>query len=45
MANCKLRNIEELEVDKILAELEPLPTGFLDPEPIPKVSPGPASSF
>jgi len=45
MANRKLRNIEELEVDEMLAELKSLSTDFLDPEPVPGVSPGPASSF
>jgi hypothetical protein len=45
MANRKLRNIEELEMDEMLAELKPLPTGFLEPEPASGVSPGPASSF
>jgi hypothetical protein len=43
MVNRELRNIEELEVDEMLAQLEPLPS--LDPEPAPGVSPGPAGSF
>jgi hypothetical protein len=38
-------NIEELKIDKRLTKPEPLPTDFLDPEPAPGVSPGPAGSF
>jgi hypothetical protein len=45
MANRELRNMEKLEMNEILAELKPLPTGFLDPKPISEVSPGPAGSF
>jgi hypothetical protein len=45
MANRELRNIEELEVNEILAELKLLLTGFLNPEPTPEVSPGLTSSF
>jgi hypothetical protein len=43
MVNRELRNIKELEVDEILAQLKPLPS--LDPEPAPGVSPGLAGSF
>jgi hypothetical protein len=41
--NRELRNIKELEIDEMLAQLKPLP--FLDSEPVPGVSPGPAGSF
>jgi hypothetical protein len=43
IANYELRNIEELKMDEILAELEPL--SFLNPEPALGVSLGPAGFF